>query len=170
MDTSFIINEYSVGVDLENRVLYNSCAAQVIEKYLDSPLSQFALQSAVVYMDAFPEIRVYKGFQPQSGPFLRIVAEDEDKSHAASPEMRSFGILLRSLGATIVTTLSKHTSHIVVSREIDSDRFHALTSLISRTESKFSKRPWIVSDDWALDCFNEQTWLDELKYVHRPSA
>ena len=166
VDTSFISNEYSVGVDLENRVLYNSCASQVIEKYLDSPLSQFALQSAVVYLDAYPEIRVFKGFQTQIDPFLCLIAENDDVIQAKNPEMTMFGILLRSLGATIVTTLSKHTSHIVVSRKTGRDRFHALTSLIRRTESKFSKRPWIVSDDWAQDCFDEQTWLDELKYNH----
>jgi hypothetical protein len=73
-----------------------------------------------------------------------------------------FKILNRS--GTIVDQICDKVSHILVPKDISFDRLQALNQILNYSFSTYSKRPYLITQDWIDESIRLNALQDELAY------
>lgn len=173
LDTSLFLEEYRPGDVLNVRVKFNICASSIQERYLAEPLPSLIFSRCIFYLDVYEKIVVDSNFIRSE--YMRCMNVEQvalcySESHNVSKKVLTgstfsvtpFKILNRS--GTIMDRICDKVSHIIVPRDAPLDKVQTLNELLNYSQSSYSKRPYLVSQDWIDESIRLGTLQDELAF------
>jgi hypothetical protein len=98
--------------------------------------------------------------------FDKELQEKHSVEEIKNSELYFLHYCIRNRGGTIVKTITKPVSHIILDPSTCSkERIADMYAIIKASEHYLHARPWIVSNQWLVECLQQQTLLDETPFL-----
>ena len=173
IDPSLYLLKYCPVDDLDLRIQFNICASSIQERYLSEPDPSLIFSRCIFYLDLYEKIAVDSNFiqseYMQSMDF-ELISLTFKKSHqipkkdltGSTFSVTPFKILNRS--GTIIDRICDKVSHIIIPKNASLELVQAINKLVNFSQGSYSKRPYVVSQEWIDECLRKCTLEDELAF------